>query len=113
MNKDKEVEAYKSGNLTPEEQTKYGIAQELGILDSNFNFIIPVYENMPSLASPKPGRNVTLTTEDVIVQTQSTDLVIRTGPLIGSEEKARAPKGTKLIRIEKAGEARNRWTFLG
>lgn len=33
MNKDKEVEAYKSGNLTPEEQTKYEIAQELGILD--------------------------------------------------------------------------------
>ena len=31
--KDKEVEAYKSGNLTPEEQTKYEIAQELGILD--------------------------------------------------------------------------------
>ena len=33
MNKDKEVEAYKSGNLTPEEQTKYEIARELGILD--------------------------------------------------------------------------------
>ena len=33
MNKDKEVEAYKSGNLPPEEQTKYEIAQELGILD--------------------------------------------------------------------------------
>ena len=33
MNKDKEVEAYKSGKLTPEEQTKYEIAQELGILD--------------------------------------------------------------------------------
>ena len=33
MNKDKEVEAYKSRNLTPEEQTKYEIAQELGILD--------------------------------------------------------------------------------
>ena len=33
MNKDKEVEAYKSGNLTSEEKTKYEIAQELGILD--------------------------------------------------------------------------------
>ena len=33
MNKDKEIEAYKSGNLPPEEQTKYEIAQELGILD--------------------------------------------------------------------------------
>ena len=33
MNKDKEVEAYKAGTLTSEEQTKYEIAQELGILD--------------------------------------------------------------------------------
>ena len=33
MNKDKEVEAYKAGTLTSEEQTKYDIAQELGILD--------------------------------------------------------------------------------
>ena len=33
MNKDKEVEAYKQGNLTPEEQAKYEIARELGILD--------------------------------------------------------------------------------
>ena len=33
MNKDKEVEAYKAGTLTDEEQTKYEIAQELGILD--------------------------------------------------------------------------------
>lgn len=33
MNKDKEVEAYRQGNLTPEEQTKYEIARELGILD--------------------------------------------------------------------------------
>ena len=37
MNKDKEIEAYKSGNLTPEEQTKYEIAQELGILDRWFD----------------------------------------------------------------------------
>ena len=33
MNKDKEVEAYKAVTLTSEEQTKYEIAQELGILD--------------------------------------------------------------------------------
>ena len=33
MNKDKEVEAYRQGNLTTEEQTKYEIARELGILD--------------------------------------------------------------------------------
>ena len=31
MNKDKEVEAYRQGNLTTEEQTKYEIARELGM----------------------------------------------------------------------------------
>lgn len=33
MNKDKEVEAYRNGELTPEEKSKYEIAQELGLLD--------------------------------------------------------------------------------
>lgn len=33
MNKDKEVEAYRKGTLTKEEQMKYEIAKELGILD--------------------------------------------------------------------------------
>ena len=33
MNKDKEVEAYKSGNLTPEEQTKYEIADFLNVTE--------------------------------------------------------------------------------
>lgn len=33
MNKDKEVEAYRNGELTLEEKSKYEIAQELGLLD--------------------------------------------------------------------------------
>lgn len=33
MNKDKEVEAYISGKLTKEEEYKYEIARELGLLD--------------------------------------------------------------------------------
>lgn len=78
--------------------------EDLGILESNFNFIIPVYENMPSIASEKPGRTVTLTTEDVIVQTLYTPLSIRAGPSVDYYMKAQAPRGTKLIRIEKAEE---------
>lgn len=50
MNKDKEVEAYRQGNLTPEEQTKYEIARELGILDK-------VLENgWKSLSAKEAGR---------------------------------------------------------
>jgi len=80
----------------------YDVYEELGLLESNFNFVIPVYENMPSTTSVKPGRNVTLTTEDVVVQTRVTPLTIRSGPSIGYYEKASVPKGTTLIRIEKA-----------
>ena len=80
----------------------YDAYEELGILDSSFNFIIPVYENMPSVASLKPGRNVTLTTEDVIVNTSTTPLSIRSGPSTDYYIKAKAPKGTTLVRIEKA-----------
>ena len=50
MNKDKEVEAYRQGNLTREEQTKYEIARELGILDK-------VLENgWKSLSAKETGR---------------------------------------------------------
>lgn len=78
--------------------------EELGILESNFNFIIPVYENMPSTASEKPGRSVSLQTEDVIVQTVFTPLSIRAGPSVDYYLKAQAPRGTRLIRIERAEE---------
>jgi len=82
----------------------YDAYEELGILESNFNFIIPVYENMPSIASEKPGRSLTITTENVMVQTQTTDLSIRSGPSTGYAIKAKAPKGTVLTRIERAME---------
>lgn len=50
MNKDKEVEAYKQGALSKEEQTKYEIAQELGILDKVLK------EGWKSLSAKETGR---------------------------------------------------------
>lgn len=83
----------------------YDAYEELGILESNFNFIIPVYNNMPSMPQTKPGRTVSLQTEDVVVQTASTPLSIRGGPSTSYSIKAQAPKGTKLLRIERAETA--------
>lgn len=80
----------------------YSAYEELGILDSNFNFIIPIYENMPSTASEKPGRKISLQTENVVVQTNLIPLSIRSGPSTDYTIKAQAPKGTTLIRIERA-----------
>jgi len=82
----------------------YDAYDELGILESNINFLIPVYENMPSTASTKPGRNVELTTEDVLVTTSVTPLSIRTGPSTAYDIKAKVQKGETIVRIEKAVE---------
>lgn len=83
----------------------YDAYEELGILESNFNFIVPVYENMPASASTKPGRTTVLTTENVVVQTLYTPLRIRVRPSINANVLAEAPRATVLVRIEKANEA--------
>lgn len=83
----------------------YDAYEELGILESNFNFIVPVYENMPASASTKPGRTTVLTTENVVVQTLYTPLRIRVRPSINANVLAESPRATVLVRIEKANEA--------
>ena len=57
---------------------------------------------MPTTPQAKPGRNISLQTEDVVVQTESTPLSIRGGPSTGYSIKAKAPKGTVMLRIERA-----------
>lgn len=83
----------------------YDAYEKLGILESNFNFIVPIYENMPASASTKPGRTTVLTTENVVVQTLYTPLRIRVRPSINANVLAEAPRATVLVRIEKANEA--------
>lgn len=50
MNKEKEVEAYKQGNLSSEELRKYEIAEELGILDKVLE------QGWKSLSAKETGR---------------------------------------------------------
>ena len=75
---------------------------ESGQLENEFNFIIPVFENMPEMASPRPGRTISLVTDNVTVTTQSSPLSIRSGPSTSYNVIARADKGSTLLRIEKA-----------
>lgn len=77
----------------------------MGLMDSGFNFIVPVFENMPVMASPRPGRTTTLVTENVKVTTQNSPLSIRSGPSTGYNIIAKANIGATLIRIEKAEDA--------
>ena len=57
---------------------------------------------MPSVALERPGRKISLHTENVVVNTQYTPLSIRSGPSINYSEKAKVPKGTTIVRIERA-----------
>lgn len=81
----------------------YVAYRDLGMLDYSFNFIIPVYENMPQTISPMPNVvTMNIVTENVKVTTSYSALKIRqsassAGSIIGS-----ADKGTILLRIEKA-----------
>lgn len=76
----------------------------LGILENNFNFIIPIYNNMPTTASIKPGRKISLHTENVVVNTLYYPLTVRSGPSTNYGIKGKVPKGTTIVRIERAEE---------
>ena len=76
----------------------------LGILENNFNFIIPIYNNMPTTASIKPGRKISLHTENVVVNTLYYPLTVRRGPSTNYDIKGKVPKGTTIVRIERAEE---------
>ena len=82
----------------------YDAYESLGILNNSFNFIVPIYENMPNTASVKPGRKISLHTENVVVNTLYSPLTVRSGPSINDKEKGKVPKGTTIVRIERAEE---------
>lgn len=81
----------------------YVAYRDMGMLDCSFNFIIPVYENMPTQISPMPTEiTMDIVTENVQVTTSYAALKIRqtassSGTVVGS-----ADKGTVILRIEKA-----------
>ena len=81
---------------------------EMGLLESEFNFVIPVFENMPEIASPIPGVEATTPTVvsgNVIVTTKNFPLTIRSGPGTSYSAVGFAPIGAVLTRTEKAQKA--------
>ena len=77
--------------------------RDLGMLNYSFNFIIPVYENMPESVSPMPNAvAMTPVTENVKITTAYSALKLRSsasssGTIVGSLN-----KGTIALRIEKS-----------
>jgi len=70
------------------------------ITNCSFNFVIPVYENMPVEICREPANNMALVTNNV--QTTASYLKIRTGPSTDYSEIISVPNGTTLLRIETA-----------
>ena len=77
----------------------YNAYSNLGMLDSNFNFVIPFYENMPNYYQEEPRDNYSIVTEDVETNTDGVEV----------KERADASSNTivtinswyRMIRIEK------------
>ena len=81
----------------------YVAYRDLGMLNYSFNFIIPVYENMPSSLSPMPNAVAMSTvTENVKVTTAYSALKVRASAASSATLVGSLDKGTIVLRIEKA-----------
>lgn len=73
--------------------------EEMGLLDSNLNFVIPVFNNMPQDVCPSPD-GISIVTQNVEI---TGDLVaVREGKSTAYKEIATLNKGDKVLRIETA-----------
>lgn len=73
--------------------------QSLGLIEANFDFVIPVYENMPSSPCMEPG-TAGIVTEDVKVK--GTKVQVREAPGTSSTSIAEVNMPDVLLRIEMA-----------
>lgn len=73
-----------------------------GTLEDEYNFTIPVYENMPANISQRPGNPTTLVSEYVQITTSSSPLTVRSAPDSTASSLGTIPKNATALRIEKA-----------
>lgn len=71
----------------------------MGLLDSSINFIIPVFENMPTEPSGVPGSNFVVTQN---IMGTGIDVAIRDGRGLNTNVITRVSKGEYMLRIELA-----------
>ena len=100
--------------------TTYNTYSKLGLLDNNYNFIIPVYDNMPTNLSPEPGNlntenntNKEEEKEDTNIGNNQTTIILeqvkinasnvrlRKTPTTSSAIVATLAKNTEATRLEK------------
>ena len=81
--------------------TTYNTYKSIGLLDNNYNFIIPVYENMPLQISVEPGTIITKPELNEKVQLTGDNVYVRSNPSISGTILATLKKYTIATRIEK------------
>ena len=89
----------------------YRSYNSLGVLDNNYNFIIPVYENMPYYPCAMPTTVSRIVTDNIIIKSGHTDINIRKDKTTNSEAIAKVNGGDILLRIEQGLEQVNGYVW--
>lgn len=76
-------------------------------LDGKYNFIIPVYENMPSVSSARPTTTATTKPTTDIVRVNVTNSIVLRDSANGNKKNAYLYKDEIVTRLEKAAEKIN------
>lgn len=103
---------YMTNVLAPysESRSTYNGYQKSGLLDSSMTFIIPVYNNMPSIPMQSPNINTNDFEQDnTKVYCNATNVNIRTGPSTSYEIIMTVNKQDKMTRIAKGIQSGERW----
>lgn len=103
---------YMTNVLAPYSESKsiYNGYQKSGLLDISMSFIIPVYENMPTIPTQSPSINSSDFEQDnTQVYCNATNVNIRTGPSTSYEIITTVSNPSKMTRIERGIQAGERW----
>ena len=103
---------YMTNVLAPYSESKsiYNGYQKSGILDSSISFIIPVYNNMPTIPTDNP--NITennFVSDNTKVYCNGTNVNLRTGPSTSYESITKLNINDKMTRILKGVNSGERW----
>lgn len=103
---------YMTNVLAPYSESKsiYNGYKKTGILDTAMTFIIPVYENMPTIPTQNPNINEKdFATDNTKVYCNATNVNVRTGPSTSYEVITTVSNPDKMTRIGKGVQSGERW----
>lgn len=103
---------YMTNVLAPYSESKsiYNGYQKSGLLDTAMTFIIPIYNNMPSIQVDSPNINTNdFEQDDTKVYCNATNVNIRTGPSTSYEIITTVNMQDKMTRIAKGKQSGERW----